>query len=393
MTLPLKLTSAKSVFYIIIVAQFCGTSVWFAGNAILPYLQSEYHWPAASLGYITSATQIGFIAGTFTFAFLGLADRLSPGKLFLICSFCASASNALCLLDLSAYDLVLISRVLTGFFLAGIYPVGMKIAADWNEKGLGHWLGALVGALVIGTALPHALKNLPGFFHSERLLVAVSALAIFGGLLIGFLVKDGPFRKAATAFTWKGVGKVFQIPSFRKPALGYFGHMWELYAFWAFVPWMVKTYESQHGVTLPRLLPFFVIACGAAGCLAGGWWSQTTGSFRVALYALLLSGLCCLLSPLMFEMAPAVFCFFLIFWGFMVVADSPQFSALVSVHAPAAIRGSSITIVTCIGFFITIVSISLLNILQDKIHPSVLLLLLLPGPLVGVVCLNLDSHD
>jgi MFS family permease len=384
----LKLTSSKSVFYVIIIAQFCGTSVWFAGNAILPYLQSEYHWPASALGYITSATQIGFIGGTFAFALLGLADRFSPGKLFLICSLCASACNALCLLDLSAYELVLISRVLTGFFLAGIYPVGMKIAADWNEKGLGHWLGALVGALVIGTSLPHALKILPGFLHSERLLIAVSALAIFGGLLVGVLVKDGPFRKRSTAFTWRGVGKVFRIPAFRKPALGYFGHMWELYAFWAFVPWIVRTYESQHSVTLPRLLPFFVLASGAVGCLAGGWWSQTTGSFKVALYALFLSGVCCLLSPFMFATAPLIFCFFLIFWGVMVVADSPQFSALVSANAPADIRGSSITIVTCIGFFITIVSISLLNELQDKMPSPALFLLLLPGPVIGVVALT-----
>lgn len=383
----LKIPSDKFVFYIIVIAQFCGTSVWFAGNAALPQLQQQYNWGLSSLGYITSATQIGFIAGTLCFAIAGLADRISPSKLFFICSFLVSASNSFCLLDLSHYPLVLMSRVLTGFFLAGIYPVGMKIASDWNEKGLGHWLGTLVGALVIGTAFPHGLKVIPGMIRSEILLISVSVLAILGGLLIGLLVPDGPFRKKGSQFSFRGLGSIFRNRAFRTPAFGYFGHMWELYAFWAFIPWMISIYESANETQLPVLMPFMAIGSGALGCIAGGRWSQTVGSYRVALYALTFSGLCCLLSPFMFYLTPAFFCIFMVCWGFAAAADSPQFSALVANSAPPILKGSALTMVICIGFFITIISIQMLNALQNIFPARFLLILLFPGPLFGVIAL------
>lgn len=282
--------------------------------------------------------------------------------------------------------------MLTGFFLAGIYPVGMKIAADWNEKGLGRWLGALVGALVVGTALPHGLKNIPGIIHSKTLLIFVSGLAIFGGLLIGYLISDGPFRKKGTRFSFTGLGRVFRNRFFRIAAFGYFGHMWELYAFWAFVPWIVKTYESESGLLLPAFMPFIIIASGALGCLLGGWWSREVGSFRVAYYALLFSGLCCLISPMMFNMTPILFAAFMIFWGFTVVADSPQFSALVAKNSPPDLKGSSITLVTCIGFSITILSIQIMNTLQDVFPTRYLCLFLFPGPFLGIIALTLHRQ-
>ena len=148
----------SSVFYFIVLAQFCGTAVWFAGNAVLPQLIAAYHWPEQAFAYLTSSTQVGFIAGTLIFAALGITDRFSPSRIFLLSSIAASVFNAVMLIDLSSLTLVLCSRFAVGLSLAGIYPVGMKIAADWNEGGLGHWLGALVGALVMGSAFPYALK-------------------------------------------------------------------------------------------------------------------------------------------------------------------------------------------------------------------------------------------
>jgi MFS family permease len=375
------------VFYVVIAAQFCGTSLWFAGNAAIPQLQQQFSWDPSAVAYITSATQFGFIAGTLAFAMAGLADRISPSILFLLSSILASLSNAWCLTDLSSYPDVLISRVLTGFFLAGIYPVGMKIASDWNPQGLGHWLGALVGALVIGTALPHGLKNIPGFIDSQTLLIAVSALAVTGGILVGVFVGDGPFRKKSTGFTFAGLSAVFSNRAFRIPAFGYFGHMWELYAFWAFVPAIIERYEAENGTALPALLTFLVIASGAFGSVMGGRLSQRVGSYSVAFYALALSGLCCLLSPAMFLMTPTLFVVFILSWGFFVVADSPQFSALVANNAPPEVKGSAITIVTCIGFSITILSIQLLSLLRDVLPAASLFLLLLPGPLFGVFSL------
>src|SRR5688572_8220241 len=223
---------ANRVFFIIILSQFCGTSLWFAGNAVLPQLQSLYHWEASALGYLTSAVQLGFIAGTLLFALTGITDKYSPSKIFFLSSGVAALCNAIVLLDSSSFGLVLISRGLTGFFLAGIYPVGMKIAADWNEKGLGHWLGALVGALVLGTAFPHGLQSFSQFVNPNVLIVAVSILAVAGGLLVYLFVEDGPYRKPSMRFSFSEIKIVFQSSAFRAPAFGYFGHMWELYAFW-----------------------------------------------------------------------------------------------------------------------------------------------------------------
>jgi MFS family permease len=377
------------VFFIIILSQFCGTSLWFAGNAVLPQLQTLYQWPLESLGYITSSVQIGFILGTLLFAVSGISDKFSPSRVFFISSIIASVCSAICLLDLSSFGLVVTSRCLTGFFLAGIYPVGMKIAADWNQDGLGHWLGALVGALVLGTAFPHGLKLIPQLIEPQLLLVAVSALAVLGGLLILLFVKDGPYRKPSLRFSFADIRKVFQTPEFRAPAFGYFGHMWELYALWAFVPWAITYNSNIHSLSLsPTFLAFIVIAAGAAGCFLGGKLSFRLGSKNVAQIALVSSGICCLLSPWIWSLPPIVFLIFMIFWGFMVSADSPQFSALVAASAPAQVRGSAITITTCIGFAISIFSIQLLTFVQPLIHNDYLFLLLAPGPIVGVLLLN-----
>lgn len=378
------------VFFIIILSQFCGTSLWFAGNAVLPQLQSFYGWQANAIGYLTSAVQLGFIIGTLLFALSGITDKISPSKVFFFCSLIAASSNALVLVDSSSFALVLVSRAFTGFFLAGIYPVGMKIAADWNEQGLGHWLGALVGALVLGTAFPHGLKLFPQFIDPSILIVSVSLLSMLGGLLIFLFVKDGPYRKASTHFSFSEIRSVFQSSAFRSPAFGYFGHMWELYALWAFVPWAVHQYTLTHSSFAENesFLSFLIIAAGAVGCFVGGKLSATLGSKKIARFALISSGVCCLISPWIWSLSPMLFLIFMIFWGLMAAADSPQFSALVAASAPASVRGSAITITICIGFAISIVTIQLLAFMQTVVDPEYLFLLLAPGPIVGVLLMN-----
>jgi len=376
------------IFYTIIISQFCCTSLWFAVNAVLQQAQTVHNWPVEALGYVTSSVQLGFIIGTLTFSLLGLSDRFSPSFIFFLCSILAAGLNALYLADAESLNLTLFSRFATGFFLAGVYPVGMKIASDWKQEGLGHWLGALVGALVLGTAFPHVLKLVPGFIEPAQLIIAVSLLASLGGLIMILLVKDGPFRKPAQRFSFSDVRDVFRTTSFKAPAFGYFGHMWELYAFWAFVPVILLSHQNfvQYNFSLP-LWSFVIIASGFLGCVIGGKLSLNVGSKPIAGIALASSALCCLISPVLFQTNVETFLAFMMFWGFMVVADSPQFSALVAFHAPAHIRGSAITITTCIGFAITIVSIQLLNLLQQHISPRYLLLLLTPGPLLGLIWL------
>ncbi|HTH54397.1 MAG TPA: MFS transporter [Cyclobacteriaceae bacterium] len=376
------------IFATLLVSQFCGTSLWFAGNAVLPQLQLRFQWPPEALGYLTSSVQLGFIIGTLTIAWSGLSDRNSPSKVFFVSSVFGAGANLLALIDLSSFPWVLCGRLLTGFFLAGIYPIGMKIAADWREQGLGHWLGALVGALVLGTAFPQSLNLFPGLIKAEALTLIVSMLAVLGGILVLFLIQDGPFRKGALKFSFADVSNVFKQESFRSPAFGYFGHMWELYAFWAFVPWAVSTFNRLNGVTFE--VPFWsmiIIASGFLGCLIGGQFSKSLGSKRVAAMALVCSGLCCLISPLVFHFPATLFFALMIFWGVMVVADSPQFSALVAQNAKPEVRGSAITITTCIGFAITIFSIQLLNFLQQKVPPHFLFFFLLPGPILGLITL------
>jgi MFS family permease len=384
-----RATSGR-VFFIIIFSQFCGTSLWFATNAALPQLQSLYNWQPNALGHLTSAVQVGFIVGTLLFAVSGITDKISPSKIFFFSSIIAASCNAMVLIDPSSFGLMLTSRGFTGFFLAGIYPVGMKIAADWNEQGLGHWLGALVGALVLGTAFPHGLKLIPQFVDPNALVLAVSLLGLLGGVLVFLFIKDGPFRKPATHFSFSEVRTAFKFSPFRAPALGYFGHMWELYAFWAFVPWAVNFYLSQYtyGGVHPSLFSFMIIGAGAIGCFVGGKLSFRVGSKRVAQTALIASGICCLISPFIWSLSVNHFFAIMLFWGFMSAADSPQFSALVAANAPVSIRGSAITITICVGFAISIITIQLLTFMQSIIAPQYLFLLLAPGPIVGVLLLN-----
>lgn len=380
--------SAK-IFYLIVLAQFCGTSVWFAGNSVLPQLQLQFGLPSTSLGFLTSSTQLGFILGTLVFALFGVSDKFSPSKVFFISSIFASVLNAGMLINISSFELILLTRFLVGISLAGIYPVGMKIAADWNQQGLGHWLGALVGALVLGTAFPYSLKWIPQLPNVENIIIAVSAFCLLGGVIVYFLVPDGPFRKPASSFSFFGISKAFSSSEFRAPALGYFGHMWELYTMWAFIPAVFTYYAELNNVQInPSVLAFITIGAGSIGCYAGGLLSMRIGSPALATYALLCSGMCCLLSPFVFALPFGVFMAFMVFWGVTMAADSPQFSALVAKSAPADVRGSAITMVVCVGFAITIVSIQLLSFLKTILPFEYLFLILLPGPVLGCLAMR-----
>lgn len=391
----MNIKDSSKIFYLIVLAQFCGTSVWFAGNAVLPQLQSQFSLPSTSLAFLTSATQLGFILGTLLFAIFGISDKFSPSKVFFISSIFASVLNGFMLLNTGSFELILITRFTVGISLAGIYPVGMKIAADWNQHGLGHWLGALVGALVLGTAFPYLLRLIPQLPNIENIILAVSLLCLAGGIIIYALVPDGPFRKPSAAFSFFGITKAFSANEFRAPALGYFGHMWELYAMWAFIPAIFSYYAEVNGMTInPSAFAFLTIGVGSIGCYAGGMLSQKIGSSSLATFALLSSGVCCLLSPFIFVLPFIFFLVFMIFWGLTMAADSPQFSALVAKNAPADVRGSAITMVVCIGFVITIISIQLLSYLKTVIPFEYLFLILVPGPVLGCLAMRktLSSH-
>lgn len=370
---------------VIVLAQFAGTSLWFAGNAILPDLEKSLSLPADGIGAITSAVQLGFIFGTLAFALLTVADRFSPSRIFFFCSIAGAVIN-LGPVIVQSYVPILIFRFCTGFLLAGIYPIGMKIASDWHEKGLGKALGYLVGALVLGTAFPHLIRDLTSGLPWKYILITTSAVAAMGGLAILLWVSDGPFRKKGATFDPGAVFKLFKNRNFKNAAFGYFGHMWELYAFWAFTPFIIQYYNLLNNTSLNvPLWSFIIIGAGSLSCALGGHISLRYGSKNVAAYALLTSGICCLLSPLIIQAPEAIFLIILLIWGMAVVADSPQFSALVAQTADRAYIGTGLTVVNCIGFSITIVSIQIVSSLSLIIDIHFLFLVLALGPAFGLI--------
>lgn len=369
---------------VIVFSQFAGTSLWFAGNAVLPELQASLQLQEGALSLLTSAVQLGFIIGTLCFAFFALADRMSPRLLFLLCSLLGAAANALVLFSATSLAGVLLLRGITGFLLAGIYPVGMKIAASWYSGKLGKAIGYLVGALVLGTAFPHLLRGMGTSLPWQSMMLGVSVLAALGGVLMYLLVPDGPYHNKGTRFDIANIFWVFREREFRAAAFGYFGHMWELYTFWAFVPYILAFGFPHLPLGQLSIYSFWVIAAGAVGCIGGGHLSRRCGSGGVAFVQLLLSGLCCVLSVWVLQL-PYLLLPFLLFWGVVVVGDSPQFSALTAKTAPPQLVGTALTVVTSIGFAVTIGSIQLTGYLLTFVPPYLVFVLLAVGPVVGLL--------
>jgi MFS family permease len=384
----------KRILPVIVISQFLCTSLWFAGNAIVNDIALDHHLDTSFLAHITSIIQFGFIAGTLVFAVFTISDRFSPSVVFFVSSVFAGLFNlGITIAGINATE-ILLFRFLTGFFLAGIYPVGMKIASDYYQAGLGKSLGFLVGALVIGTAFPHLLKTFISEFPWRYVLYATTTLSFLGGLSIVLLVPDGPYRKFSQKLNMMAFIKGFRQPDFRAASFGYFGHMWELYTFWAFVPVMLNAYALRYPQThlnVP-LLSFLIIASGGLGCVTSGIFSQRFGVKKLAMLSLFLSCLCCLASPLfLFAASATVLITFLFTWGLVVIADSPLFSTLVAQSAPQESRGTSLTIVNCIGFSITIVSIQFINVLENHVNTRYIYVWLAVGPALGLIALFRDN--
>jgi MFS family permease len=371
----------KYILPVIVLAQFCCTSLWFAGNGVASELAEAFDMDGA-IGPITLSVQLGFIIGTLAFAIFKIADRFAPSRVFMICAGIGAITN-LSIIWMDQAFLLIALRFATGFFLAGIYPVGMKIASDYHERGLGLALGYLVGALVVGTASPHLIRLIAPAQSWELVLISTSCLSIVGGLLLGITVPDGPYRKKSAGIDMVAFVRVFKYRKFRGAALGYFGHMWELYAFWAFIPLYIQLYISESTVPFSVSgLSFLTIAAGGFGCVVGGYLSMKIGSERVAGWALFSSLVCILVSPFVLILPCYVFIPFLVVWGMAVIIDSPQFSSAAAANAPKELTGTALTIMNSIGFAITLVSISLLSSIQ--VNPY-FFWLLVPGPFIGLL--------
>lgn len=352
-----------------------------------------WHATAADIGWLTSAVQLGFITGTLIISLSALADRFRASSIF-VCSAVVGAFFNLCFAWLADG---LISGALfrfgVGVCLAGIYPIGMKLIVGWAPGRTGMALAQLVAMLTLGTALPHALRVAGAELPWQLIISASSVLALFGAYLIRIL-GDGPHAVArpsaapgAPALPSPSILRVFRIREFRAAALGYFGHMWELYAFWTIVPLIVAQSSLTTWFPAPGVSgwSFGIIAIGALGSLLGGSLSQRLGSARVALGALALSGTCGLILALGWRDIPTpALAVLLIIWGASVVADSPQFSALSAKACPAESVGSALAIQNCIGFAITVVSITLITAVFERLGLDSVWVLV-PGPIIGLI--------
>jgi len=376
----------RHVLPVLVLAQLAGVSPWFAVNAVMPALQRDYGWNAAAVGTLTSAVQLGFIAGTLLFALLAVADRFSPRRVFLLCSLAGAACTLAGAFSAGSFEQLLLWRTATGFFLAGIYPVGMKIASQWFPQGLGGALGWLIGALVLGSASAHAVRAVGAALPWTMVFHTVAAAAALGGLLLYAALPERP-RPAGQgpSLRWQALGSIWTDRKVRASVFGYFGHMWELYTMWVLVPAILATRLASATLSWAA---FVVLGAGALGCILGGRWARRIGSARVAAWQLSLSGLCCVLAPWLLQAGDALFGLWLLLWGITVAGDSPQFSALTAQNAPPQAVGSVLTLVNSIGFGISILSIQLFVTLAEHHDLATLLPWLGLGPLLGVWALR-----
>ena len=373
---------------VIVIAQLFGTSLWFSANSAGDDLMRAWALQAADIGRLTIAVQLGFILGTLGFSLSGLADRFAASRIFAVCAVLGAAANAGFALLAHGLGEGLAWRFVVGLALAGVYPLGMKLVVSWVPQHAGAALAWLVGMLTLGTALPHGVRALDVGWGWQATLLVSSVLALLAAVMI-FALGDGPHlaRRAGAPRLRLGEGLyALREPRFRASAFGYFGHQWELYAFWTLVPLLVTAARGAEAGS-PSGPAFAVIGIGAAGCVLGGVLSRRIGSARVAAVALAVSALCCAVYPFATGWPPLLLAALMLVWGASVVADSPHFSALSARACAPESVGSALAFQNAIGFAITMASIELTTRLWPLIGDRVAWVLL-PGPVLGLIALR-----
>lgn len=366
------------------IAELLCTSLWFSVNGAGPDALRAWGLAPTGIALLTNVAQAGFIAGTLLVSLSGLADRFAASRIFVVSSAIGAACNAAFIAFDMPIEFALALRFLVGVSLAGIYPLGMKLVVTWSRGSNSMTLALLVGMLAIGTAVPHLIRASAPAGPWQSTMAAASVLAVAGGLLVMW-IGDGPFTPVGGVAPRRGqVLGAFRSPAYRAAALGYFGHMWELYAFWTMVPFFVAgILRGAGGLSTVSFASFAIIASGALGSVAAGYFAASSGSARSAATALAISGLCCLVYPLLATLQPAVRLGVLGIWGIFVVADSAQFSSLSSQTCPPEWIGSALAFQNAVGFAVTLASIWLATSAFPAIGDKVAWTLAL-GPVFGL---------
>ncbi|MFQ5569304.1 MAG: nitrate/nitrite transporter [Rhodothermales bacterium] len=372
------------------VAELLAMALWFSASAVVPQLTQEWSLSDGQRSWLTMSVQVGFVAGALLSAVLNLADRMRAHHFVAASAFIAAVLNAAIPLLHVGLDGTLVLRFLTGMFLAGVYPPGMKLMATWSKEDRGLWIGLLVGALTLGSALPHLLNALPVFGEGgmppwRTVLLATSAMALVGAFAAAFLVKEGPFLNQAAPFNWRFAGQALTHRPTRLANFGYLGHMWELYAMWTWVPlFLIASYEqAAWSPQAARLAGFGVIAIGGVGSVVAGQLADRYGRTIITTASLVISGGCALGAGFVFA-HPGILTALCLVWGFAVVADSAQFSTAVSELTDARYVGTALTIQTSLGFLLTLFTIRLVPPLVELLGWNYAFMILVLGPIFGI---------